>query len=78
MNCTPMIPALILLLATGGCVGASPVLNPPATGPGMAAYFDCIREGGVAISAHRAVSAPDQPENSIAAIEATGEAIHII
>jgi len=41
----------------------------------MAAYFDCVREGGVAISAHRAVSAPDQPENSIAAIEATGRAI---
>ena len=41
----------------------------------MAAYFDCVREGGVAISAHRAVSAPDQPENSIAAIEATGRSI---
>lgn len=41
----------------------------------MAAYFDCVREGGAAISAHRAVSAPDQPENSIAAIEATGRAI---
>jgi len=41
----------------------------------MAAYFDCVREGGVAISAHRAVSAPGQPENSIAAIEATGRAI---
>ena len=75
MNCTPMIPALILLLATGGCVGAPPVVSSSTTGPAMAAYFDCIREGGVAISAHRAVSAPDQPENSIAAIEATGEAI---
>ncbi len=41
----------------------------------MAAYFDCVRDGGVAISAHRAVSAPDQPENSISAIEATGRAI---
>ncbi|WP_312599484.1 glycerophosphodiester phosphodiesterase family protein, partial [Brevundimonas sp.] len=48
---------------------------PTAAGPAMAAYFDCVRDGGAAISAHRAVSAPDQPENSIAAIEATGRAI---
>jgi glycerophosphoryl diester phosphodiesterase len=31
--------------------------------------------GGVVISAHRALSAGDQPENSIQAIEATGQAI---
>ncbi|KAK0360710.1 hypothetical protein LTR94_026245, partial [Friedmanniomyces endolithicus] len=43
--------------------------------PTLAAYFDCVRAGGVAISAHRAVSAPDQAENSIRAIEATGAAI---
>ena len=44
-------------------------------GPILAGYFDCVRERGVAVSAHRAVSAPDQPENSIAAIRATGRAI---
>ena len=32
-------------------------------GPILAGYFDCVRERGVAVSAHRAVSAPDQPEN---------------
>ncbi|WP_255568092.1 glycerophosphodiester phosphodiesterase family protein [Brevundimonas sp. PAMC22021] len=46
-----------------------------AGGPILAGYFDCVREQGVAVSAHRAVSAPDQPENSIAAILATGRAI---
>lgn len=67
--------ATLLLLSTTGCVGASPMASAPSSGPAMAAYFDCVRDGGVAISAHRAVSAPDQPENSIAAIEATGRAI---
>lgn len=65
----------LLLLSTTGCVGAPPMASAPSSGPAMAAYFDCVRDGGVAISAHRAVSALDQPENSIAAIEATGRAI---
>ena len=43
--------------------------------PVLASYFDCVRERGIAISAHRGQSADDQPENSIAAIEATGRAI---
>ena len=67
--------AATLLLSTTGCVGAPPVAPAPSSDPAMAAYFDCVRDGGVAISAHRAVSALDQPENSIAAIEATGRAI---
>ncbi|MBB5770393.1 glycerophosphoryl diester phosphodiesterase [Brevundimonas vesicularis] len=67
--------ATMLLLSTTGCVGAPPMASAPSSGPAMAAYFDCVRDGGVAISAHRAVSALDQPENSIAAIEATGRAI---
>ena len=67
--------ATLLLLSTAGCVGAPPMASAPSSGPAMAAYFDCVRDGGVAISAHRAVSALDQPENSIAAIEATGLAI---
>lgn len=65
----------LLLLSTTGCVGAPPMASAPSSGPAMAAYFDCVRDGGVAISAHRAVSALDQPENSIAAIEATGRSI---
>lgn len=67
--------ATLLLLSTTGCVGAPPMASAPSSDPAMAAYFDCVRDGGVAISAHRAVSALDQPENSIAAIEATGRAI---
>ncbi|WP_336977424.1 glycerophosphodiester phosphodiesterase family protein [Brevundimonas nasdae] len=67
--------ATLLLLSTTGCVGAPPMASAPSSGPAMAAYFDCVRDGGVATSAHRAVSALDQPENSIAAIEATGRAI---
>lgn len=67
--------AALLLLSTTGCVGAPPMASAPSSGPAMAAYFDCVRDGAVAISAHRAVSALDQPENSIAAIEATGRAI---
>lgn len=67
--------ATLLLVSTTGCVGAPPVASAPSSSPAMAAYFDCVRDGGVAISAHRAVSALDQPENSIAAIEATGRAI---
>jgi glycerophosphoryl diester phosphodiesterase len=75
MTRIPTAAAVVLLLSTTGCVGAPPASTTPVGGPAMAAYFDCVRDGGVAISAHRAVSAMDQPENSIAAIEATGRAI---
>lgn len=67
--------AALMMLATSGCVVGAPAADAPGSGPAMAEYFDCLRDGGVAISAHRAVSAMDQPENSIAAIEATGRAI---
>jgi glycerophosphoryl diester phosphodiesterase len=43
--------------------------------PHLAAWFDCVRDGGIVISAHRGQSADDQPENSLAAIRATGLAI---
>lgn len=67
--------ATVLMASTvAGCAGASPVAT--ASAPWLAAYFDCLREGGgIAISAHRAQSGEDQPENSIQAIEATGRAI---
>lgn len=67
--------AVAILLTTTGCVDAGQQANAVSDGPAMAAYFDCVRDGGVAISAHRAVSAMDQPENSVSAIEATGRAI---
>lgn len=73
MNRIPTPFALVLLAITTGCAdGAVPT---SAQKPVLAAWFDCVRQGGAVISAHRAVSAPDQPENSIAAIEATGQAI---
>lgn len=75
MTRIPAAVAVVLLLSTAGCVGAPPASPTPVGGPALAAYFDCVRDGGVAVSAHRAVSALDQPENSIAAIEATGRAI---
>ena len=75
MRPSPTVAAVALMLSTAACVGAPAPAAPPAGGPAMGAYFDCVRDGGVAVSAHRAVSAPDQPENSIAAIEATGRAI---
>ncbi len=68
------LPALLICAFGTGCA-ATPARQADAP-PAMAAYFDCLRtSGGVAISAHRAQSADDQPENSIAAIEATGGAI---
>lgn len=62
----------LLLTLNGGCQSAS---GPGSSASGSSA-FDCVRErGGVLISAHRAVSAPNQPENSLAAIRATAVAI---
>ena len=69
-----VIPALLAPLLASGCAATPPARTSDA--PALAAYFDCIREnGGVAISAHRAQSADDQPENSLAAIDVTGRAI---
>jgi len=64
---------LTLAFATAACA-ATPV-SPAVSEPALAAYFDCVRETGVAISAHRAQSADSQAENSVGAIEATGRAI---
>ena len=64
--------ALGALVLGSGCAGTP---QATASGPALAAYFDCVRETGAAISAHRAQSGDDQAENSIGAIEATGRAI---
>jgi len=69
-----VLPALLLAATMTGCA-ATPATEVGTT-PALAAWFDCVRtSGGVAISAHRAQSADDHPENSVAAIEATGRAI---
>lgn len=69
-----VVPALITALLASGC--AVTPMRSASDAPALAAYFDCVRQGGgVGISAHRAQSAEDQPENSLAAIEATGRAI---
>jgi glycerophosphoryl diester phosphodiesterase len=60
-------------LALAGC-GATVGQTTPGA-PVMAAYFDCVRQTGLAISAHRAVSSADHPENSIAAIRETARVI---
>lgn len=66
--------SLLIALLASGCA-ATPMRN-ASEAPALAAYFDCVREtGGVGISAHRAQSADNQPENSLTAIEATGRAI---
>jgi glycerophosphoryl diester phosphodiesterase len=68
--------AAIALLATGCVIRPAPAETPLQDGPALAAWFDCVRaRGGVVISAHRALSTNDQPENSIQAIEATGQTI---
>lgn len=41
----------------------------------LAAFFDCARDKGVLVSAHRAVLDDSTPENSLAGIRATGTAI---
>ena len=64
--------ALTMAVTTVACAGTPQTV---ANEPALAAYFDCVRETGVAISAHRAQSADDQAENSVGAIEATGRAI---
>ena len=71
MNRSTLI-SLAILPLLAGCA-ATPSVT--ATGPILAGYFDCVRERGVAISAHRGQSGDDQPENSVAAITATGRAI---
>lgn len=68
------------ILALGLTVSMS-ILAGCATPPGagdsvpLAAFFDCARDRGVLISAHRAVLDDSTPENSLAGIRATGAAI---
>jgi glycerophosphoryl diester phosphodiesterase len=70
MNRSVLITLALLPLAAG-CAAT------PATpeGPILADYFDCVRERGVAVSAHRGQSTDSHPENSIVGILETGRSI---
>jgi glycerophosphoryl diester phosphodiesterase len=65
---------LALIASTSLLVGCA---TPPGSrdGAALAAFFDCAREKGLLISAHRAVLDETTPENSLAGIRATGGAI---
>jgi glycerophosphoryl diester phosphodiesterase len=68
------VPVLLSALLASACAVTPSAQSSSA--PELAAWFDCVREqGGVVISVHRALLTSDQPENSVAAIEATGRAI---
>lgn len=59
-------------LASAACAGA-PGARPDPTG--LEARFDCLRDGGLLISAHRAVWDDTTPENSLQAIRRTGREV---
>ena len=66
--------ALNLTLSISVLAGCA---TPPGSGDTvpLAAFFDCARDKGVLVSAHRAVLDLSTPENSLAGIRATGTAI---
>jgi glycerophosphoryl diester phosphodiesterase len=70
-----MIRPVLLTAAVALLTGCAATPRAASSGPHLAAWFDCVRDGGVVISAHRGQSGADQPENSLAAIRATGRAI---
>lgn len=65
---------LAAVLGLGACV-VPEVDRGRVGGPALADYFDCVRERGVAISAHRGQPSPDAAENAVSSILATGRAI---
>ena len=68
--------ALLLASTTAACAAPGAEPRPAAdSGPALAAYFDCMRDGGVVISAHRGQVSPEAAENAVSSIEATGRAI---
>lgn len=67
--------ALSLCLIASASLLAGCATPPAGEAPRLAAFFDCARDKGVLISAHRAVLDASTPENSLAGIAATGMAI---
>ena len=68
--------ALLLVSTTAACAAPGAGPRPAAGGgPALSAYFDCMRDGGVVISAHRGQVSPEAAENAVSSIEATGRAI---
>lgn len=73
---TRTLVALLLASTTAACAAPGPGSRAAASGaPALAAYFDCARDGGVVISAHRGQISPEAAENAVSSIEATGRAI---
>ncbi|MGQ2989955.1 MAG: glycerophosphodiester phosphodiesterase family protein [Brevundimonas sp.] len=73
---TRTLVALLLVSTTAACVAPGAEPRPAVdSGPALAAYFDCMRDGGVVISAHRGQVSPEAAENAVSSIEATGRAI---
>lgn len=70
-----MTRSLLASLALLPLLAACAVTPAASEGPILAEYFDCVRERGVAISAHRGQSDDSHPENSILGILETGRAI---
>lgn len=67
---------LTTALSAAACAAPAPESRRrPDPSPALAAYFDCVRERGVAISAHRGQPSPDAAENAVSSILATGRAI---
>ncbi len=67
----------LLLASTAVACAASEAPSRPSdrTEPDLAAWFDCMRDGGVVVSAHRGQISPEAAENAVSSIEATGRAI---
>ena len=70
-----MTRSLLASLAVLPILAACAATPQAPEGPILAEYFDCVRERGVAISAHRGQSDDSHPENSIQGILETGRAI---
>lgn len=66
--------AALLTSVSAACAAPLPGARSPDA-PALAAYFDCAREGGVVISAHRGQLTPDAAENAVSSILATGRAV---
>lgn len=73
---TRTLVALLLASAAAACAAPEASSRPSdRTEPALAAWFDCMRDGGVVVSAHRGQISPEAAENAVSSIEATGRAI---
>jgi len=75
MTRTASFAAAVLLGSVSAACAASLPGQRADDAPALAAYFDCAREGGVVVSAHRGQLTPDAAENAVSSILATGRAV---